>query len=242
MQSTELERVTLLLRQMIMSGEFEPGARIAEIPLASRLGVSRTPVRLALGILEQEGLLTSAPHKGFCVREITIDEIADAFDVRGALEALACQRAVERGLDTASRIALEECLALGDALVAKGALTEVDTRNWSEMNARFHDTIVAASRNAPLASALAFVGRLPLVSPGAIAFTQGLEAAFQNMQKVQAEHRDIVEALVNGQASRAASLVQEHAYKSREKLRRGLERLRGRRIVSNVPGLKLVVG
>ncbi|MBK8063820.1 MAG: GntR family transcriptional regulator [Betaproteobacteria bacterium] len=122
----QVEKVTLQLRQMIMSGEFAPGARIAEIPLAQRLGVSRTPVRLALGLLEQESLVVSSPRRGFVVREITISEIVDAFDVRGALEALACQRALEHGLDGATRAALMDCVAEGDRLLAKGHFDEAD--------------------------------------------------------------------------------------------------------------------
>jgi GntR family transcriptional regulator of vanillate catabolism len=228
MQSTGLERVTLLLRQMIMAGDFPPGARI--------------PVRLALGVLEHEGLLLSAPHKGFYVREITIAEIVDAFDVRGALEALACQLAVERGVGDAARATLGACLAEGDALLAKGRLAEADTINWSMLNARFHGAIVDAARSPPLAEALAFNARLPLVAPDAIAFAQGLDTAYHNMQSVQAEHRDIVDALGQGQALRAASLAREHVYKSREKLRAGLERLRAEQQSAKVPGLRLVVG
>lgn len=245
MQSTErqVEKVTLQLRQMIMAGEFAPGARIAEIPLAQRLGVSRTPVRLALGLLEQESLVVSSPRRGFVVREITVDEIMDAFDVRGSLEALACQKALERGLEGATRATLLDCLAEGERLLGKGHFDEVDTKQWAAMNARFHEAIVGAARNKALAAALEFNSRLPLVAAGAIAFnTQSLEASYQNMHGVQAEHRDIVDALMRGQAGRAEALVREHAFKSREKLRARLESVRLRQQAQNVPGLRLVVG
>ncbi len=241
MQSTELERTTLRLRQMVLAGEFEPGSRIAEIPLAARLGVSRTPVRLALGILEQEGLLRREAHRGFRVREITAAEILDAFDVRGALESLACEMAVARGIDVATRVVLEECLAEGRALLGKGELVEGDTTKWSEMNARFHQAIVLASRNIPLAKALAVNAQLPLAAPGAIAFTQDLASSFGNMQKVQVEHEEIVEALTKGLGGRAAALAREHAYKSRDKLRERLEQLR-RQGDASIPGLRLLVG
>lgn len=246
MQSSErhVERVTLLLRRMLLAGEFAPGGRIAEIPLAERLGVSRTPVRLALGVLEREGLLLSSPRKGFVVREITIAEIVDAFDVRGALEGMACRLAVERGLTVETRVVLESCLEEGERMLAKGRFDEQDPPRWSDMNARFHAAIARASHNGPLAEAIAFNGRLPMVAAGAIAFnTQGLDISFRNMQAAQAEHRDLFDAMKKGEAGRAEALAREHAYKSREKLRASLERARANHArADRVPGLKLVVG
>jgi GntR family transcriptional regulator of vanillate catabolism len=246
MQSPErqVERVTLQLRRMLLAGEFEPGSRIAEIPLAGRLGVSRTPVRLALGVLEQEGLLLSSPRKGFVVREITIAEIVAAFDVRGVLEGMACRLAVERGLEVEARVVLETCLEDGERMLAKGRFDDEDPPRWSAMNARFHAALARAAHNGPLAAAIAYNGRLPMVAAGAIAFnTQGLEVSFRNMQAAQAEHRDLYEAMKTGAAARAESLAREHAYQSREKLRASLERARAGHVrADRVPGLKLVVG
>jgi len=229
---------------MLLAGEFAPGSRIAEIPLAERLGVSRTPVRLALGVLEREGLLHSSPRRGFVVREITVAEIAEAFDVRGVLEGMACRLAIERGLEVETRVAMETCLEEGERMLAKGHFTEEDPPRWSAMNARFHDAIARASGSRPLAEAIAFNGRLPLVAAGAIAFNvQGLDASYRNMQAAQAEHRDLFDAMRKGEASRAEALAREHAYKSRENLRRGLERARAAQPqMEQVPGLKLVVG
>jgi len=246
MQSAErqVERATLQLRRMLLAGEFAPGTRIAEIPLAERLGVSRTPVRLALGVLEREGLLLSSPRKGFVVREITIADIVDAFDVRGTLEGMACRRAVERGLAVATRVAMETCLEEAERMLAKGHFDEADPPRWSEMNARFHAAIASAAHNRPLAEAIAFNGRLPMVAAGAIAFaTQGLDTSYRNMRAAHAEHRDLYEAMRKGEAGRAEALAREHAYKSREKLREGLERARNGQVrADRVPGLKLVVG
>jgi len=247
MQNTserQVERATLELRKMLLAGDFEPGSRIAEIPLAERLGISRTPVRLALSVLEREGLLLSSPRKGFMVREITVAQIIDAFDVRGTLEGMACRLAVERGLDVETRVAMETCLEEGERMLAKGRFDEEDPPRWSEMNARFHAAIAKASCNLPLSEAIAFNGRLPMVAAGAIAFnTQGLDASFRNMQAAQMEHRDLFDAMRKGEAGRAEALAREHAYKSREKLRQGLERARAGQVRGDrVPGLKLVVG
>lgn len=245
MQSNErqVERVTLQLRQMIMAGEFPPGSRVAEIPLSERLGVSRTPVRLALEVLEREGLVQSSPRRGFMVREITVDEVTDAYDVRGALDALAARLAIERGLSAETRAVLDQCLEEGDMLLAKGYFTEADTRMWSAMNARFHAAIIDAAGNKPLADAIAFNARLPLVAAGAIAFnTKTLDVAFRNMTANQVQHHDIVDAIGKRQSARAQALLHEHSYKSRVNLRDVLARVREGNVAIGVPGLRLVVG
>lgn len=205
---------------MLTTGEFPPGSRVPEVPVAERLGVSRTPVRLALSHLEQEGLLVSLPRRGFAVREIPVTEIFDAYDVRGVLEGLACRLAIERGIEVATRVELEECLGLGESMLEKGHFVEEDTVRWSEMNARFHQAFVKASCNEPLANAIAYNARLPLVAPDAIAFKlQRLEISYRYMSTAQQEHRDIMDAVRNRQGARAEALLREHAYKSRENLR-----------------------
>ena len=239
---SQVEKVTLRLRQMVLEGEFPPGSRIAEIPIAQRLGVSRTPVRLALGILKQEGLLLSTPRRGFTVREITVEEIIDAFEVRGALEGLACRLAIEKGLKAATRTALEQCLAQAQQLLEKQHIAESDTQDWSAVNARFHAEIIAAAGNQPLSSAFAHNGRLPLVGPGALAFFGDLDSFLPMMRQAHNDHKDLYDALSKGQASRAQALAPEHAYRSGENLRVLLARAIARRSAPPVPGLNLIVG
>ena len=92
------QQVLLKLRKMIISGELEGGARIAEIPTAELLGVSRQPVRIAFRLLEQEGLLIKNPTRGYTVREISGKLVHDALEVRGVLEGLAAKTLAEQGL------------------------------------------------------------------------------------------------------------------------------------------------
>ncbi len=92
------QQVLLKLRKMIISGELEGGARIAEIPTAELLGVSRQPVRIAFRLLEQEGLLIKNPTRGYTVREISEQLVHDALEVRGVLEGLAAKTLAEQGL------------------------------------------------------------------------------------------------------------------------------------------------
>lgn len=240
MQSSErqVERVLLQLRQMVLRGEFPTGSRVPEIPVAQRLGVSRTPVRLALGQLEQEGLLRSSPRRGFVVREITVGQIIDAFDVRGALEALACRLAIEKGVGADTIAILNACLDTGDRLLAKGRFSDADTVAWTEMNVTFHRTIVAAAKNVPLADAIATNARTPLVAPGSMPFIPiDLPNSFQNMLGVQAEHRSIADALTRGQATRAGALSEEHAIRARDRLREKLEKLQSHHPDTSVFGL-----
>jgi GntR family transcriptional regulator of vanillate catabolism len=243
MQSPErqVERVLLELRQMVLRGEFPTGSRVPEIPVAQRLGVSRTPVRLALGQLEQEGLLRSSPRRGFVVREITVRQIIDAFEVRGALEALACRLAIEKGVDADAMATLTACVEAGDRLIAKGRFSDADTVAWTDMNVLFHRTIVEAAKNEPLSEAVATNARTPLVAPGALPFIpESLDTSFQNMVGVQAEHRSIADAIARGQATRASSLSEEHAMRARDRLRVKLELLQSHHPDTNVLGLSLL--
>src|SRR5437868_15398765 len=94
---TQIMSAVLRLRELILSGDFAPGARVSELPLVELLGVSRTPLRLALAALEHEGLLRGLPGGGYVVREFTQADISDAIELRGVLEGTAARFAAERG-------------------------------------------------------------------------------------------------------------------------------------------------
>src|SRR5437588_7378619 len=79
-------RTLLNLREMLLRGDFRPGERLSELPLVARLGVSRTPIRLALDRLANQGLLEVVPSGGFVVRSFTTADIWDAIEMRGTLE------------------------------------------------------------------------------------------------------------------------------------------------------------
>src|ERR671935_2751496 len=90
------QRVHERLREQIFSGELEPGAELAEVALSEQLGVSRGPVREALGRLAAEGLVTVRPRRGAVVRSLSKDEFVEAYQVREALEVLAVRLPVSR--------------------------------------------------------------------------------------------------------------------------------------------------
>ncbi|HMZ01899.1 MAG TPA: GntR family transcriptional regulator, partial [Burkholderiaceae bacterium] len=133
------------LRRQIIDGHYPAGARLAEIPVAEALGVSRTPVRLAFRTLEQEGLLERSGKRGFAVRAFSEADVLCALEVRGVLEGLAARRLAERGVPPEVATELQAALAEGAAVLAKGHLTEEDIGRWSRLNERFHRAIVEAA-------------------------------------------------------------------------------------------------
>ncbi|WP_339348277.1 GntR family transcriptional regulator [uncultured Sphingomonas sp.] len=213
--------MTLKLRQMIVSRELAPGSRVPERDLADAFGVSRTPVRIALGILEAEGLVAGEANRGFVVSEFSVEDVLSAFDVRGALEGLAARTAVERGIGADAIERLTQCVAEGEELVTHGLCGPDDMRRWSLANGRFHDTIIAASGLGTLEKVYAFMSRMPLVAPVAILFTNDRQDdAHARMVEAHGDHIRILEALSRNEGSRAEMLMREHAYRSREQLGR----------------------
>src|SRR4029453_5941781 len=94
--SSQKGRALLLLREMILRGDFQPGERLSELSLVARLSISRTPIRLALERLAHEGLLEASASGGFIARAFTIEDVWDAIEVRGVLEGTAARLAAER--------------------------------------------------------------------------------------------------------------------------------------------------
>lgn len=205
-------QVLMTLRQQIASGELPGGTRLAEIPTAQALGVSRMPVRMALRILEQEGLLVRAGARGYTVRSVTLDDIVAAVEVRGVLEGLAALRAAERGLDQVADTALRQCLADGDALFAKGHLIEGDIAAYEDMNIRFHEVLLAAGGSQAIREALMRNDHLPFASVKALAADKNdLEREFRRLNYAHMQHHAVYDALAKGQGARAEALMREHA-------------------------------
>src|ERR1700746_3004621 len=90
-------KAQLALRDQILSGALRPGERISELQAVETTGASRTPVRMALVRLEEEGLLEAIPSGGFMVKAFSERDILDSIELRGTLEGLAARFAAERG-------------------------------------------------------------------------------------------------------------------------------------------------
>ncbi len=206
------QRVISMLRQMILSEELKGGSRIAEIPTAERLGVSRTPVRIAFRSLEQEGLLIKLEGRGYRVREVTQAELYGAVEVRGTLEGLAARQAAENGLTVDHRKTLMDCLYQGDALFDKGYLNEEDIETYHELNRRFHSVILEASCNPAISSALQRNEHLPFASVNSLAFDRSdLKAEYRRFFFAHMQHRTVFDAIDRQQGARAEATMREHA-------------------------------
>lgn len=217
-------RVLVQLRDLILKGEFAPGERLAEIPLAARLGVSRTPVRLALGTLEREGLVAPSSSGGYAMRRFTPKEIQDAIDVRGQLEGMAARLIAERGIVRSLLLALQECVHEGDALFANDG-DDLDYAAYAEMNNRFHQLVVEGCDNAALARAIEINNRLPFAPASAMLPMQSsLEESHQWMLFAHMQHRSLVHAIEHGQGARAQAIAQEHVQVAKLNLEYALKR------------------
>jgi DNA-binding GntR family transcriptional regulator len=211
------ERVTdaayRALREAIITGEYHAGDRLDVNELASRLQVSRTPVKDALGLLAAQGLVAVEPRRGTFVRRLSARDVAETFEVRSVLEALAGEILV--------RAASEEQMSrLEDALTE---VTRVDATTTSEehdaANARFHGLLVDLSGNAVLRQL--FDSLLVHVQITQL-HRQSATWRARASQEAQ-EHRDIVLAIAARDATRATAAIRRHIERGKTSLMADIE-------------------
>ncbi|MCU0818984.1 MAG: GntR family transcriptional regulator [Beijerinckiaceae bacterium] len=193
------------LRERILAGEFAPGARMHQVQLSEMLGISRTPIREALGQLANQGLLVYEPNRGYAVRTFSLAEIEAAFEVRARLEALACGLCARHGLEPAVLARLRACLALGDRILAKGQLEPEDLAPYRAMNVEFHETLLTRSGNAFLGDFVRQCHNVPLASDRVFVWEDhGVIARSHD------DHHRILHAIEMRDAERAEALMREH--------------------------------
>lgn len=136
------------LREAILKGELKPGERLMELQLAAKLGVSRTPIREAIRMLEQEGLAVTIPRKGAEVARMTEKDMEDVLQIRAALDELAVQLAAEK-------ITQEELVRMEESRKNFEASLETDdVKQIAQADVEFHDIIYQATGNAKLVTML----------------------------------------------------------------------------------------
>ena len=203
---------TLQLREMILNGELAPDERLREAELALRLGTSRMPIRQALPVLAQEGLLVRSGQRGYAVRAFTPDESLDALRLRASLEGMAARTLAERGASPDILDGLRACLAEGDALFTERVITVDEELRYGEMNARFHALVLAGARIPLLEELAARCNLVPFAAPRAIAFAHlDKRTVFDLLFYAHRQHHSIVEAIAAGKGDRAEFLFRDHA-------------------------------
>jgi DNA-binding GntR family transcriptional regulator len=157
-------RAVLQIRELLIQGAFKPGERIREVPLAARLRVSRTPLRIALDRLAHEGLLEARPTVGFVAREFSVADVLDAIELRGVLEGTAARFAAERLQQREEAAGMYQCVEAADRLLRR-RMPRVDLiREWVSVNANFHANLLRLAKSSMLTSSLDRVLALPFAS------------------------------------------------------------------------------
>ena len=216
-------RALLEMRELILRGAFRPGERLREVPLAARLNVSRTPLRLVLDRLAQEGLLKARTTGGFVASEFTVEDIRDAIEIRGVLEGAAQRLAAERPKDPEDVAELRRCVAL-DALVRQTPNNIEFFATYIDLNGQFHARIVEMAKSAMLSRSMEHVLTLPFASPNAFFLAETeTEEGRETIVLSQAHHRAIANAIIDGEGARAEALAREHSRLARTNLEASLK-------------------
>jgi GntR family transcriptional regulator of vanillate catabolism len=234
--NTQMMRALLSLREQILSGEYRPGERMSELRLVDRIGVSRTPLRLALASLEHEGLLRALPGGGYAVREFTRADIRDAIEVRGVLEGTAARFAAERG---ASRRDLRALRAINDSVEPLVHLADYESfERYVALNELYHARLLKMAGSPLLERTLEGVLSLPFASPSALVLQHAqLPESREILIVAHRHHLWLVEAIERREGARADHIAREHARLSLTNLEIVLTH---RGLLEQVPGASLL--
>ena len=230
-------KAQLRLREMILAGELPGGARIAELTLVERLGVSRTPIRAALMRLEQEGLLEALPNGGYAVRTFSERDVSDAIELRGTMEGLSARLAAERGAASVVLAEARSCLSAIDAVLEQPALDDEAFTRYVALNQRFHTLLGEMAGSPVLARELERVINLPFASPSGFVVLQANSPRARDMLVVaQDQHRQVLDAIERREGSRAEAIMREHSRIAQRNLR---EAVQGEHL-DRMPGVRLI--
>lgn len=193
------EQVVAALRQAILDFQLKPGQRLVERELIEQLDVSRTTVREALRELTSEGLVTMVPQRGAIVTAPRLDDAADLYEVRAALEFLVVQRFVERATD-------DEVAAICETVenIATVASESDDIREILAAKDRFYAVLIAGAHSTALQQLLEGIqARVQVLR------VTSLSEEGRTSQVVQ-ELRDVVRAIAERDVAEASRLCAEH--------------------------------
>ncbi|WKA58389.1 GntR family transcriptional regulator [Planococcus shenhongbingii] len=192
------------LYNAIRTGDIKPGQTLTERELAEKIGVSRTPVREAIRKLEEQGLVTHVPHKGVKVATLTMEKVAQLYEVREVLEGLAAR--------TLSQIQTPEIIDELNSYVAK-AEKEAAANNIKELadiNSEFHLALTRLSENFYLEAIMTM-----LQTQIGLMMSTSLSQAGRPLRNVE-EHKMMISAIQSGDGDVAESMARFHVRKAKE--------------------------
>lgn len=186
------------LREAILRGDLKPGERLMELQLAEKLGVSRTPIREAIRMLEQEGLAVTMPRRGAEVARMTLKDMEDVLEIREALDELAVRIACARITD-------EQLKKLSEVKKQFESSTQTgDVKQIAEADVSFHDVIYEATGNPKL------VTLLNNLREQVYRYRVEYIKNPKNYPVLIKEHEAILQSLKDREVDRAVSAMQEH--------------------------------
>ncbi|HST95622.1 MAG TPA: GntR family transcriptional regulator [Microvirga sp.] len=231
-------KAQLALRDLILQGALSPGERVSELQMVDRLGVSRTPVRMALVRLEEEGLLEAIPSGGFAVRAFSEREVFEAIEIRGTLEGLAARFAAERGIGRNELQTAAEYLDALDEVVRADDFETDGISRYIELNAQFHALLIDFAGSQALARQLERASALPFASPSAFVQAQSRSPEARHLLMIaQDQHRCVINAIERREGARAEAIMREHARLAHRNLERAFS---NQRMLDLVPGATLI--
>ena len=194
------------IEQMILGGELAPGRRINEAVLAERFRTSRGPVREALRALEECGLVRAERNRGVFVREVSVTEADEVYDLREVLDEFIGRRLAER-------ISAEQLAALRALLAEMDAATAGrNVKQYHQLNLQFHDALVDFVGNTHLSATYRRLTKELLLFR-----LHGLQEG-GGFAVSRTEHKAIVDAIASRDPDRAGRVLREHAIESRARM------------------------
>ncbi|WP_420998221.1 GntR family transcriptional regulator [Cupriavidus sp. 30B13] len=198
------DTVVAHLRRCIVEGALAPGQKLNERELCEVIGVSRTPLREAMKVLSAEGLVELSQNRGASVATMSADEIDDAFELLGGLEAFAGELACQRITDAE----VAEIRALHAGMLA--CRMRNDLAGYYGRNQEIHDRINAAARNGELSQAYAAVNR----RLQALRFRSNHQTP--KWDSAIHDHNEMLRALEARDGARLAQLLRDHLRSKRD--------------------------
>jgi DNA-binding GntR family transcriptional regulator len=204
--ATKLDDIQEQVRAMIDNGTLRPGERVNEQALALQLGVGRNSAREALRSLERMGLVRIVPNRGAEVRKVSLEDALDLYDVRAGIAHTAGRLAAMR-LEPAEEAELQQ---LVDQM--ESALHQRDGGSYSNLNQVFHDRLMAATKNPRLGNLDKLVA-----AELSLHIRKGVYTIAQ-MHMSHAEHKQMLEALRNGNVAAAATAYEKHILNGKQRM------------------------